>query len=410
MKDSAPIRRRIWLVTIGEPLPIEGDSRALRCRMLARELARRGHEVTWWTSDFDHFAKRHHPPGNDEQAFEGYRLRFLRGRAYRRNISLARQINHHQLARDFAAKAGQAAPPDAIVCSFPPIELTDAVIGFARKRGVPSIFDVRDLWPDEAVARVPRWARGAAELVVSPLRRRVSAAARNATAVVGVSRLYRDWGLKHAGRPEREADQIIPLGYPDSDQSRAIRRSRSNETSGPCRFLFSGSFNLSVDVGLIIAAFRRLAHLDMTAIVCGTGEKEAEWIAQAAGDPRIKFAGWVNGEEIRRHAGECDAGLVCYRPNSLVSLPNKLFEYLSFGLPVVNSLEGEAADRVRDHGVGWNYRAGSLDSLCDVLEACAAAHGEGTLPFGAAASLYENDYASDRVYARFANLVESLAG
>ena len=63
----------VWLVTIGEPLPVEAGSRALRCRLLARELARRGHDVIWWTSDFDHFAKRYHRQAEGgEHDFEGY--------------------------------------------------------------------------------------------------------------------------------------------------------------------------------------------------------------------------------------------------------------------------------------------------------------------------------------------------
>src|ERR1039457_4308343 len=51
---------RSWLVNITDPLPIDGAHvRLLRMGTLAGFLAARGHTVTWWTSTFDHYRKRH---------------------------------------------------------------------------------------------------------------------------------------------------------------------------------------------------------------------------------------------------------------------------------------------------------------------------------------------------------------
>ena len=47
----------IWVIKDGEPLPIEPDARVLRTGLLAAELVRRGHTVTWWTSTFAHHRK-----------------------------------------------------------------------------------------------------------------------------------------------------------------------------------------------------------------------------------------------------------------------------------------------------------------------------------------------------------------
>src|SRR5262249_61124298 len=81
---SASGAMKIWLITVGEPLPIEsGQPRLLRTGILADLLARRGHQVTWWTSAFDHFRKRFHSPGN--RAIEvrtGLSLRLLDGCGY----------------------------------------------------------------------------------------------------------------------------------------------------------------------------------------------------------------------------------------------------------------------------------------------------------------------------------------
>ena len=50
---------RVWLVCAGEMLPVDkGNQRSMRAGMLAKALRTRDHEVTWWTSAFDHSSKR----------------------------------------------------------------------------------------------------------------------------------------------------------------------------------------------------------------------------------------------------------------------------------------------------------------------------------------------------------------
>lgn len=48
----------VWLIQIGEALPVRPEIRKLRTAYIADELNRRGHSVTWWASAFDHFKKK----------------------------------------------------------------------------------------------------------------------------------------------------------------------------------------------------------------------------------------------------------------------------------------------------------------------------------------------------------------
>jgi len=52
---------RVWLLTIGEPVPLGAGARDRlhRTGAFARYLVSRGHQVVWWTSAFDHFRKQH---------------------------------------------------------------------------------------------------------------------------------------------------------------------------------------------------------------------------------------------------------------------------------------------------------------------------------------------------------------
>ena len=50
---------RIWLATVGEPLPVDpGTPRLLRTGQFAAWLAARGHEVVFFTNTMDHYARR----------------------------------------------------------------------------------------------------------------------------------------------------------------------------------------------------------------------------------------------------------------------------------------------------------------------------------------------------------------
>src|SRR5687768_12911141 len=108
---------RAWLLTVGEPLPGE-KGRMLRAGVLASKLAARGHDVTWWTTRFDHFHKRQRIGPAISHSKEGYKIRLLESRGYHRNRSLARLWDHVQVARAFRRAGLTERRPDIIVASF----------------------------------------------------------------------------------------------------------------------------------------------------------------------------------------------------------------------------------------------------------------------------------------------------
>ncbi len=140
---------KVWLVTVGEPLPVDGDNpRLMRTGILSGLLAAGGHEVLWWTSAFDHVRKRHRCAGDAETAAFGYRIRMLHGGGYRKNVSVARFLDHRDVARKFRGFAGSEPRPDVILCSLPTVELCVEAVRYGGRERVPVVLDVRDLWPD----------------------------------------------------------------------------------------------------------------------------------------------------------------------------------------------------------------------------------------------------------------------
>jgi len=207
---------RIWLVTIGEPLPIDpGSPRLLRAGLLAGMLADAGHEVVWWTSSFDHVNKIHRVPADMRiRQRRGLEIALLRGPGYRRNLSLMRIWDHRVLARRFSDLVSHQIKPDIILASFPAIELCLAAAQYGRAQGVPVVLDVRDLWPDIFLDYMPPILRPLARLALRPLFSETDKAFRFATAITGITRPFVEWGLKHAGRISTGLDRDFPMGYP----------------------------------------------------------------------------------------------------------------------------------------------------------------------------------------------------
>ncbi len=408
----------IWLVTVGEPLPgYSSGDRLWRCGFLAGLLADRGHRVTWWTSTFDHFNKRFFE--DDEVVREigpNLRLQFLKGRAYDRNVSIARLLNHRELADRFVAVAGKADLPDVVAVSYPPIELSRAAVLYGHQRGIPVFTDIRDLWPDEIVLRAPPWARGAAKLATWPLRRAAVEAVNKSAGLIAISDAYLDWGLQMAGRTRSRADRVIPLGYtghatPERCPDTVLERLRSFGVDPTKKiFWFCGTFVGNIDLKTVIDAARILSgRHEVQFVLSGDGERAVEWRDYAKSQSNVIFTGWLAAGEIAGMSAIAYAGLAAYKHGASMSLPNKLFEYMSAGLPVVSSLTGEAEKIIEKSDVGISYSAGNADDLADKVVRLAVDARLRNSQATASRSLFEENYSADLIYNCYADFLESAS-
>ena len=96
---------RVWVIKVGEPLPIDGARyRPHRIGMLSDELVRRGHDVTWWASTLEHASKTFRFKEDCcIEVREGFRIKLIHSMGYRSNVSLRRLVDHAQAARKFRA-------------------------------------------------------------------------------------------------------------------------------------------------------------------------------------------------------------------------------------------------------------------------------------------------------------------
>lgn len=374
---------RIWLIKLGEPLPLDGPSaRLMRAGLLAAALVRNGHEVVYWSSTFDHFRKRFRAPASGSHSAAGCEIELLHGCGYRRNVSLARLRDHRQVAREFLRRAPEKPRPDLILSSLPTLDMSAAATRLGREWTVPVVVDVRDLWPDVFLDFAPPGWRWAARAALSPLYRRARQACRDATAITGVTRQYVDWGLGFAGRPAGAFDRDFPLGYsqtPPSEEEReaalAFWRARGL-APGDGRFVacFFGTIGRHFEMECVIRAARLLRESgrDARFVLCGDGPDLEKCRALAGDCPNVLFPGWIDAAQIWTLMRQSTVGLAPYvnSDNFLRNLPNKPIEYLSAGLPILTSLRGVLGELIADEDCGLAYDAldaGGLARRCTEL-------------------------------------------
>lgn len=355
----------IWLATVGEPLPIDPNSpRLLRTGQLAAWLAAAGHQVTFWTNAFDHYRKCMRTEATHTYVVsDNYKIIALAGRAYRRNVSIARVLSHRDVARSFEAEVEQHAPPDVIISSYPIEELCRSLLDYAEPRRIPVIIDTRDFWPDIFAELLPGPMRPLGDLLLSPLNHRAQQTLARATGLSGMTESALDWGLRKAGRERRESDLWFPFSYagssgnPTETGASAVPGGIAEQfrSLAGTKVCFLGTLSTRSNLEVVVEAFRLLQQQNVPAqlAICGRGEAEADLRERAAGLDNVHFPGWLNEGELRAIMNASDYGLLPYdRSDFHMSLPNKFVEYLAGGLSVLSCTPGEVRRFLDEHGCG----------------------------------------------------------
>lgn len=375
---------KVWLITVGEPWPTDGDHpRLLRTGINAGFLAARGHDVTFWTTTYDR-ALRVERTGQDVdfQTAQGYRLIGLHAGRYERNISLERIKYHRAVAKKFRELALRRPRPNIIVVSLTPLELARAAVEYGRRENIPVVVDIRDMWPDIWAEQLPAGLRSLKKLVFAPFYNDLKRSVEGATAVIGITDSAIDWALGHSRRQRSRFEQAFPLVYPaehpaEDKVEEATKFWHSlgvgtaqNEIIG----CFFGTFTRRVDFETPLKALSEMpsslrGHFKL--VLCGRGEMEPLIKEYAARTPQIICAGWVDAPKIKALMQLSKFGLLPYRPtlDFTRSLPNKVFEYLSSGLPIVTSLRGEIETLFRKYPCGALYQSEDPASFSKLMTA-----------------------------------------
>jgi len=362
---------RVWLVTIGEELPATPGIRKARTALLADSLVRRGHDVLWWTSTFDHFQKRHLFTTDQELTIaERYRIHAIKGIGYKKNISLSRIADHRVIAWRFSKRVQKMSPPDLILAAMPSYDLAWQAVKYANEHGIPVLLDIRDQWPDIFFDHVPKPLRKIARLFFTPELRMLRKQMQQATGIIAMMDSLLEWGLRYAGRSGTWMDRVFYLGFSseylhDEPVDRIVRMM----TPLTDRFIvtFFGTFGYYHNPSVLIECAKALQDSNIHFVIAGDGELMDDIKSKAAGLANVTLPGWLNQHEIITLLKYSNVG-ACTTPQYAEFFPNKAFVYLSAGLPLVSSFQGDIKTFIEEHQIGFYYPPNDAQALCECLK------------------------------------------
>ncbi len=411
------IHMRVWVIKGGETVPLKGTERLMRAGLMTKMLHELGHEVTWWTSSVNHSSKTFFPESieNDEFILPwGSKLIFLKSILYKRNISLKRLINHWGTAKHFEKIAQKKQKPDIIICCFPTLELSHAAIKYGKKENIPVLLDVRDLYPDVYINIFPSYIKFLARMIIAPMVWKTHVVMRKATGIIAISETYLNWALTYAKRKPKKFDGVYHMSYPKMVNVQLPSDefiSNFKELEGKKIVLFVGSFMLSYDVETIIQVARHLQNLNQNEyhfVLVGDGVFGKKWREMAKDLSNITFTGWVQSHEIHWISMRSWVAVAAYKKQALQCLPNKYYEYMSFGLPILHSLKGETRDFVEQNQCGLYYEAENMESLLFCLEELRRDPQKRESMGCSSRESYEEKYSPEQVYGNLIRHAEKV--
>jgi|CXWL01.1.fsa_nt_gi glycosyltransferase involved in cell wall biosynthesis len=240
----------------------------------------------------------------------------------------------------------------------------------AALKGLPYVFEVRDLWPEDLLA-ADRIKPGLQFKLWEMLERFCYAKARK---ILLVSKGFHDRLIERGFDPAKL--QTIVLGadgslFADAKPDTAYLREHGLE--GKTIAVYTGAHGDANGLPQILDAAEHLRHRSNIAIVLiGQGKMRDGLIADAArrGLTNVRFLPAVPKHQLPNILTACHIGLMILkqitRPRWVT--PNKIFDYMFAGLPSIVNFPGTTADLVVDEGVGVAAKPGDARDLAAKIE------------------------------------------
>lgn len=405
---------QIWLLTTGEPLPLDADVRLLRTGILANFLAEKGHEVTWWASTFNHFKNKHYLT-NDQtiKLNKNITLKLVHAPGYKKSISIARAIDHAILSHRLGAQLKNEKTPDIIVASMPTIGFAYQAVKFGKRFNIPVLVDIRDLWPDVFVDRSPLFLKPLIKLFSILPNYKLKYALKNATGLVSVSNGFLSWGLKKINKSQSITDKVFPLAPPIVENKKIAPldevKKRYNVQEHDLVLSYGGVLRKNLDFKTVIQGLQE-SGIPYKLIVCGAGDGLETFKKIGEKNPNIFFTGWVNQDELHAVYSITHIALAPYKTtfDFRRSYTNKPIEYLSMGLPILTSLDGELRSLIEQHQTGWYYPYQKKAKFKEIISTVYLE--KSTLNFTSknCLVLYQQQFESTKIYTAYVNHLEFI--
>ncbi len=263
---------------------------------------------------------------------------------------------------------GLSLPADVVICSSPPI--TAAVPGLLARwfRGRKLIFEVRDLWP-AVLIELGLLKNRVLQVLAEIFERRCY---RAASTVVALS----EGIAAGVARSVPEANIEVITNACDNDAfDGGIPAGIAAWAAGKQIAVYAGAIGFANDCGQILEMAAWLEknpaaeHLHVVIIGEGKERRRLQQRAAEIGLKRVRFLGQRPKHEVHGWLQAACCSLLVLRNGPITGngSPNKLFDSLAAGLPVVHNTEGWMKRLIDGHACGLSAPPGDPRGLAEAV-------------------------------------------
>jgi colanic acid biosynthesis glycosyl transferase WcaI len=244
---------------------------------------------------------------------------------------------------------------DLIYASSPPLFVGASALFLSRARGLPFCFEVRDLWPESAIAL----GELSNQRAISWATKLEQACYRRSRLIVVVTRGILD-SLLQRGIPQDRLAYIPNGANVDMFRFREAGRVHIRQAlglEGKFIAIYAGIHGIAQGLETLIEAARLLHEVpDIHLLLVGDGPKKAELQAIAARQnlPNLTMLAEQPRQVIVDYLSAADVALIPLRSLELFSgaLPSKMFDAWACERPLLLSVNGEARQVMEQAGGG----------------------------------------------------------
>lgn len=337
---------------------------------LARYLAQRGHRVTVIASPISYLTGAQSAPrGSQRETTENGQITILRTYAY---AAIHRSFVHRMIG--FFSFMGTSfwagltvKKVDLVWGTSPPIFQGVTAWLLARLKRRPFLLEVRDLWPafavEVGVLKQPILIR-ASEWLETFLYRHADRLMVNSPGFI-----------EHMRARGGSAIELIPNGADPSmfnPDSQGLAFRQEHHLEGKFVALYAGAHGMSNDLGVLLKAAERLkSHPEIAIVLLGDGKEKPALIETAHQHQldNVHFISSVPKNEMSEALAGCDACIAILKPIPLYATvyPNKVFDYMAAGRPVILAIDGAIREVVERAQAGIFSPPGDPDALAAAI-------------------------------------------
>jgi glycosyltransferase involved in cell wall biosynthesis len=259
---------------------------------------------------------------------------------------------------------------DLVWGTSPPIFQGVTAWALARLKGAKFLFEVRDLWPQFAIA---------VGVLTNPILIRMSEwlerfLYRRADRVMVNSPGYVDHVEARGGkRVELIPNGADPSMFDPTDDGASFRT--RHQLADKFVVLYAGAHGMSNDLGVVLEAAKLLEDTDLQIVLLGDGKEKANLQAQVEemGLTNVTFVPSVPKSEMPGALAAADACIAILKPldEYKTTYPNKVFDYMAAGRPVALAIDGVIREVVEAARCGIFAEPGNPSVLADAIQTLA---------------------------------------